>query len=63
MKLWSLKELEACRVLSANLHKVWQELKPVCQDLLQAAGQGQQDASFNDFLWAYSTFWQDPLYH
>ena len=33
------------------------ELKPVCRELLQAAGQGQQDPSFEDFLWAYSTFW------
>ncbi len=45
------------RVLSANLHKTWRELKPVCRELLQAAGQGQQDPSFEDFLWAYSTFW------
>ena len=47
-------------MLSGNLEKMWEGLQPVCQDLLQAASQGLRKATFQDFLWAYSTFWQDP---
>ncbi len=45
------------RVLDANLRDTWRRLAPVCADLLEEAGVAHPQPHFDDFLWAYSTFW------
>ena len=57
-------------MLEKNLRATWARLQPVCADLLEEAGELQQQQqpavrrqpAFSDFIWAYTIFWweQDP---
>lgn len=44
------------RVKKEQLPRVWARLQPVAHDLLRRAGE-TADATYADFVWAFSIFW------